>query len=58
MKKPNRFLIYILIIIVLFFLVEENDVERDQLHEWILPLIVVVVILQFGLKFFRKDRKE
>ena len=43
MKKPNRFLIYILIIIVLFFLVEENDVERDQLHEWILPLIVVVV---------------
>ena len=57
MPKQRRYLIYFVIGIAIYFIIDGENLEAEEVHDVVLPLLIVVLVLIFGLRFWlHKDK--
>ncbi|MEQ8470593.1 MAG: hypothetical protein RIC35_05375 [Marinoscillum sp.] len=60
MKKPARYIIYFLIGVAIYFIIDADDNPQvlDEFHSYAPGLILVVVVLLFIVKYVLEKKKK
>ncbi len=56
LRKEQRYIVYFLIGVIIYFIIDGENMDIEEFNDWMLPLLVVVLVLIFGLRFWANRR--